>query len=128
MDRCYLEPSWQRHFGRGCGQRRANRTTFFQRKRRFTRPARWRGIPSWGPSMRERPQKGRRSSHKDQISLKNSTLKAPAHLRPDTRAWSQSVHRDYDIGEHHSRLLLLACEALDRCCEAREIMAEDGIV
>jgi len=60
--------------------------------------------------------------------MKNSTSKPPAHLRPDTRAWWLSVHRDYDLGEHHARLLLLACEAWDRCCEAREIMAKDGIV
>jgi phage terminase small subunit len=60
--------------------------------------------------------------------MKNSPLKAPAHLRPDTRAWWQSVHQDYDLGEHHSRLLLLACEAWDRCCQAREILATDGIV
>ena len=60
--------------------------------------------------------------------MKNSTLKAPAHLRPDTRAWWQSVHQDYDLGEHHSRLLTMACEAWDRACQAREILAKDGIV
>jgi phage terminase small subunit len=60
--------------------------------------------------------------------MKNSTLKAPAHLRPDTRAWWQSVHLDYDLGEHHSRLLTMACEAWDRPCQAREILAKDGIV
>ena len=60
--------------------------------------------------------------------MKNSTLKAPAHLRPDTRTWWQSVHQDYDLEEHHSRLLTMACEAWDRACQAREIMAKDGIV
>jgi P27 family predicted phage terminase small subunit len=60
--------------------------------------------------------------------MKNSPLKAPAHLRPDTRAWWQSVHQDYDLGEHHSRLLTMACEAWDRACQAREILAKDGIV
>ena len=60
--------------------------------------------------------------------MKNSTLKAPAHLRPDTRAWWQSVHQDYELGEHHSRLLTMACEAWDRACQAREILAKDGIV
>ena len=39
--------------------------------------------------------------------MKNSTLKAPAHLRPDTRAWWQSVHQDYELEEHHSRLLTM---------------------
>ena len=60
--------------------------------------------------------------------MKNSTPKAPAHLRPDTRSWWQSVHQDYDLGEHHSRLLTMACEAWDRACQAREILAKDGIV
>jgi phage terminase small subunit len=60
--------------------------------------------------------------------MKNSTLKAPAHLRPDTKAWWQCVHQDYDLGEHHSRLLTLPCEAWDRGGEAREILAKDGIV
>jgi P27 family predicted phage terminase small subunit len=53
---------------------------------------------------------------------------APAHLRPDTQAWWQSVHRDYDLGEHHTRLLTLACEAWDRCQQAREILDQDGII
>jgi P27 family predicted phage terminase small subunit len=60
--------------------------------------------------------------------MKNSTSKPPAHLRPDTRAWWQSVHQDYDLEEHHSRLLTMACEAYDRAREAREILAKDGIV
>ena len=60
--------------------------------------------------------------------MKNSALKTPAHLRPDTRAWWQSVHQDYDLEEHHSRLLTLACEAWDRAGQARGILARDGIV
>jgi phage terminase small subunit len=38
------------------------------------------------------------------------------------------VHADYDLEEHHSRLLTMACEAWDRAAQAREIMAEDGII
>src|SRR5262249_42621521 len=57
-----------------------------------------------------------------------NSIKAPAHLRPDTREWWVSVHQDYDLAEHHSRLLTMACEAWDRACEAREILAKDGIV
>ena len=37
------------------------------------------------------------------------------------------MHQDYDLGEHHSRLLTMACEAWDRACQAREILAKDGI-
>ena len=57
----------------------------------------------------------------------HATFDAPAHLRPNTKAWWQSVHRDYDLEEHHSRLLTMACEAWDRACQAREILAKDGI-
>ena len=59
--------------------------------------------------------------------MKQRATFTPAHLRPDTKAWWQSVHQDYDLEEHHSRLLTMACEAWDRACQAREILAEDGI-
>jgi phage terminase small subunit len=65
---------------------------------------------------------------KDQISLKNSSLKAPSHLRSSTQQWWVSVCRDYNLGEHHVMLLTLAAEAWDRCCEAREIIAQDGAI
>ena len=38
------------------------------------------------------------------------------------------MHQDYNLEEHHSRLLTMACEAWDRAAQAREIMAKDGIV
>jgi phage terminase small subunit len=60
--------------------------------------------------------------------MKNSTLKAPAHLRPDTKAWWLHVHQDFSLEEHHSRLLTLAAEAWDRACQARELLAADGII
>ena len=60
--------------------------------------------------------------------MKNSTLKGPAHLRPDTRAWWLYVHSNWRLEAHHSRLLEMACDAWDRYHEAREILARDGIV
>ena len=60
--------------------------------------------------------------------MKNSTLKAPAHLRLDTRAWWESVNQSYDLEEHHLRLLTMAADAWDRACQAREILERDGIV
>jgi Phage terminase, small subunit len=60
--------------------------------------------------------------------MKNSTLKAPAHLRPDTRAWWLYVHSNWRLEAHHSRLLEMACDAWDRYHEARVILARDGIV
>jgi P27 family predicted phage terminase small subunit len=56
-----------------------------------------------------------------------TTRRAPQHLRPDTRAWWRSVAADYLLEEHHLRLLTLAAEAFDRCGEAREVLARDGL-
>lgn len=59
-----------------------------------------------------------------------STLKkprAPAHLAPATRAWWSAVQADYDLEEHHVRLLTLAGEAFDRSVQARELIAQDGL-
>jgi phage terminase small subunit len=60
--------------------------------------------------------------------MKNSTPKAPAHLRPDTRAWWVYVHSNWRLEAHHSRLIEMACDAWDRYHEAREILSRDGIV
>ena len=51
----------------------------------------------------------------------------PAHLRPETADWWRSVLADYDLEEHHVRLLHLACEAWDRCQQAREQIDRDGL-
>src|SRR5690606_12109438 len=52
---------------------------------------------------------------------------APSHLRPATADWWRSVHKDYVLEQHHVRLLTLAAEAWDRCAEAREAVAKDGL-
>ncbi len=54
-------------------------------------------------------------------------MKAPKHLRPDTRRWFESVIESYELEAHHVRLLRLAGEAWDRCQQAREILAESGL-
>ena len=53
---------------------------------------------------------------------------APAHLKPPTKRRYRSVMHEYVLGEHHQRLLLLACEAFDRCAHAREMIDKLGIV
>ena len=58
-------------------------------------------------------------------SSKNS---APAHLRPDTASWWDSVARDYALEGHLVRILTLAAEAWDRGQEAREAIAKYGPV
>jgi phage terminase small subunit len=52
--------------------------------------------------------------------------KAPKHLRASTRKWFNSVMEDYDLDEHHIKLLTLAGEAWDRGQQAREVIDRDG--
>jgi hypothetical protein len=52
---------------------------------------------------------------------------APGHLTESSRAlWSRIV-ADYELADHHRELLRLALEALDRCEQAREVLAVEGI-
>jgi phage terminase small subunit len=52
----------------------------------------------------------------------------PVHLAPPTRAWWSLVAHDYTLEAHHYRLLTLAGESWDRCVQAREAIAAEGIV
>lgn len=60
--------------------------------------------------------------------MKSRTPKAPPHLRESTQAWWRSVLMNYELEDHHLRLLQLAAEAWDRCQEARELLARDGLI
>jgi P27 family predicted phage terminase small subunit len=53
--------------------------------------------------------------------------RAPRHLKAATRRWFEAVASDWTLEEHHLRLLQLAGEAWDRCQEAREVIARDGL-
>jgi phage terminase small subunit len=53
--------------------------------------------------------------------------RAPEHLQPETRQWWSSVTKEWTLDEHHIRLLTLAGEAWDRCCQARLVLAEKGL-
>jgi phage terminase small subunit len=55
-------------------------------------------------------------------------MRVPQHLRPATRRWFKTVSERYEMDEHHFRLLQLAGEAWDRGCQAREALAEHGLV
>ena len=54
-------------------------------------------------------------------------MKNPMHLQPETRKWVRQVSKEYVLEEHHLRLLVMAGEAWDRCEQAREILAEQGL-
>jgi len=53
--------------------------------------------------------------------------RAPQHLKPATRRWWASVVAEYELEDHHIRLLTLAGESWDRCVEARVAIAEHGL-
>jgi P27 family predicted phage terminase small subunit len=55
---------------------------------------------------------------------------APAHLSPARRRLFRRLVADYQLaGEPHAlETLKLACEALDRCDQARDLIAEHGVM
>jgi P27 family predicted phage terminase small subunit len=53
--------------------------------------------------------------------------KAPKHLQASTKRWWNQVVADFDLEEHHLRLLTLAAESWDRAQSAREAIAEHGM-
>ena len=56
------------------------------------------------------------------------TAKAPMHLRLPTQRWFRHVLETFELEQHHFRLLQLAAEAWDRAEQAREALAEHGLV
>lgn len=54
-------------------------------------------------------------------------FKVPKHLRKPTQTWVKSVLSDYDLEEHHFKLLIAAAESWDRLCAAREIVDAEGM-
>ncbi|MCE9589578.1 MAG: hypothetical protein K8S99_03545 [Planctomycetes bacterium] len=52
---------------------------------------------------------------------------APAHLKPTTRAWWASVVGEFELEDHHKKLLTLAAESWDMNTQAREALAEHGL-
>jgi len=51
----------------------------------------------------------------------------PRHLSAAAKKWWRSVVADFELEEHHLRLLQLACEAWDRADQARRILAREGV-
>jgi P27 family predicted phage terminase small subunit len=50
----------------------------------------------------------------------------PTHLHEGTATWWEAVVEEYELEDHHLKLLTLAAETWDRCREARETLAEEG--
>jgi len=51
----------------------------------------------------------------------------PKHLRPETQAWWELAIATRDFEEHEMRVLLVACETLDRREQAREALKKHGL-
>jgi P27 family predicted phage terminase small subunit len=52
---------------------------------------------------------------------------APDHLSPAMQSWWKSIVAEINLEPHRLRLLQLACEAWDRCHQARDALAEHGL-
>jgi phage terminase small subunit len=59
--------------------------------------------------------------------LKRPKVTAPNHLRKETKAWFLNVLQEFELEEHHVKLLTLAAESWDRATLAREAIAEHGL-
>jgi phage terminase small subunit len=56
------------------------------------------------------------------------THKPPKYLKPETRDWFNQVANDYELDQHHVRLLTLAAEAWEAGQEARAAIAKHGTI
>lgn len=52
--------------------------------------------------------------------------RAPAHLSRSSKSLWKAVHDGYRLGDHHRKLLVLFCEALDQGEQARLEVARSG--
>ena len=59
--------------------------------------------------------------------MKQKFPEPPKHLSNETSLWWKQLVEDYALEPHHLRLLRLACEAWDRCQQAREAIEEHGL-
>ena len=50
----------------------------------------------------------------------------PPHLSSSSAEWWRTTLESYVLEPHHLKLLQLACEAWDRCQQARQILEDEG--
>lgn len=53
-------------------------------------------------------------------------VKAPKHLSKSSRDFFNNVSKNFELEDHHIKILMLACECLDRIKEARLQIEKDG--
>jgi phage terminase small subunit len=64
---------------------------------------------------------------KEKMLKFKSAAKPPTHLRPATAKWFIEIVGEFCLESHHERLLIKACEANDRCEQAREALKTHGL-
>jgi P27 family predicted phage terminase small subunit len=52
--------------------------------------------------------------------------RAPMHLTKKTKEWFNKMLAEYELEEHHLKILVAAAESLDRIDEARETVEKEG--
>jgi P27 family predicted phage terminase small subunit len=52
---------------------------------------------------------------------------APDHLQPETQQWWDNIVANFDLEDHHLRLLEAACDAWDRLTASRATLLVDGL-
>ena len=62
------------------------------------------------------------------MRLTTEKPKAPRHLKAATRCWWEAVCRDWQLEEHHRRILTASCEAWDVMQEAGKLLRSEGLV
>ena len=60
--------------------------------------------------------------------MNKTKIEAPTYLAKPTRGWLEKIANEYELEEHHLRLLELAGRSWDRAEEAREYLSHQGIV
>jgi len=54
-------------------------------------------------------------------------IEAIEKLKPATREWFDTVCQEWELGPHHIRLLVLACQAWERTQEAKAAIDAEGL-
>lgn len=62
------------------------------------------------------------------MTTRHGSPKPPKHLKPTTRRWWSWVLENFEIEEHHMRVLTLAGESWDRAAAAREAITKHGLI
>lgn len=54
--------------------------------------------------------------------------RAPKHLSKKSKDFFNKIVREYDLEEHHIKILILACECLDRIEQARKVIKKTALI